>query len=1030
MSGLVDYAISHVRLVVVSLLFILVAGFSAYLTIPKEAEPDVQVPIIYVNVNQQGISPEDAERLIAKPLETQLKNVESLKEMRSVAFEGGAYLVLEFEAGFDADTAISDVRNKVDEVKAELPADADEPKVSEVNLSLFPIIVIGLGGDIPERTLVRLARSTETAIEQIPGVLSADVRGSRDEVIEIIAEPMLLQSYGLSIENLIASFRANNNLVAAGSLENSSGRFAIKVPSLVDTADDLLSFPIATSGSTTVTLGDVATVRPTFKDPTTVSRINGKPAIAIEVSKRAGANLIQTVDAIKYVVAQVTLDLPDTLEVTFSQDRSKEIRTMLNDLQNSVVTAVLLVFVIMLSTLGVRASFFIGIAIPGAFLAGILGLQLAGFTLNIVVLFALVLSVGMLVDDAIIVSEYAERRMGEGMPPQQAYALAAKRMTGPVVASTATRVAAFLPLIFWPGLAGEFMKYLPITLIATLSASMIIALVVTPSLGASIGKSSFNKSDIAYDDPFIRFIKVILRRPLATLGVTFAVLAAIVASYSRFGNGIEFFPEVEPEYALVQVRARGNLSIEEKDALVKRVEERILGLPELETVYSRVGGDQRGSTEVTEDTIGTIQFTFVDWRDRRSANEIMREIRNLTADIPGIIVEVNKPAAGPATGKPITIQLTSLDPEGLFNAALDVASVLRSHPDTRDVDDGLPLPGIDWTIDVDRAKAAQFNASPGTVGNALQLITTGIPVTDYRPDDSDKAVDVIVRYPQERRTLSELDTLFLNTTTGSVPISNFVTWEPEPKVGVINRVDGRRVVYLTANIAEGVQSASVQADVVKAIEALQLPRSISYKLSGEDEERQEASAFLGKAFGSALFLIFAILLAQFNKFSSVLITLTAVVLSTVGVLIGLMVMGQPFGVVMTGIGVIANAGVIVNNNIVLIDTFDRLRRDGMGAYDAVIQTCRERVRPVLLTAVTAILGVLAIAFGVNVDFIARSIEVGAPSTQWWQSLSTAIVFGLGFATILTLIVTPAILLVVNRSSLQGRPSARKAHSLR
>lgn len=723
MSRVIDYAISHVRLVVVSILFLFIAGVSAYSTIPKEAEPDVQVPIVFVNVNQRGISPEDAERLITKPLETQLNNIEGLKEMRSVSFEGGAYVVLEFEAGFDVDAALSDVRIQIDDVKGELPADADEPKVSEVNLSLFPIIVVGLGGDVPERTLIRLARAAESAIEQIPGVLSADVRGSRDEVVEIIAEPMLLRSYNLSIDDLIASFRTNNNLIAAGSIEGVSGRFSVKVPSLVDTVDDLLSFPIATSGSATITLGDVAEVRPTFKDQTSFSRINGKPAIAIEVSKRSGANLIEVVDTIKLIIGELSRDWPSTVEITFSQDRSTEIRTMLSDLQNSVLTAVLLVFMIMLSTLGARASLFIGIAIPGAFLTGILGLALAGLTVNIVVLFALVLSVGMLVDDAIIVSEYAERQMSKGMAAPQAYALAAKRMTGPVVASTATRVAAFLPLMFWPGLAGEFMKYLPITLIATLSASMIIALVVTPSLGAKLGKASHVNNEPARNDAFIRVIKTVLRQPLVTLGVTLAVLVTIVVSYGRFGNGVEFFPEVEPDYALVQVRARGNLSIDEKNTLVRHVEDRILGMPELETVYVRVGGNQRGSTEVTEDTIGTIQFSFIDWRERRSADEIMRDIRERTSDIPGIIVEVTKPAAGPPTGKPITIELTSLNPDDLFSSAKKVAQILRSHPETRDVDDGLPLPGIDWTIDVDRAKAAQFGASPTSVGSVLQLIT-------------------------------------------------------------------------------------------------------------------------------------------------------------------------------------------------------------------------------------------------------------------------------------------------------------------
>ncbi len=490
MKNPVDYAISHSRLTLATLLFLLVAGLSAYLTIPKEAEPDIKVPLVYVNVTQRGISPEDAERLILRPLETQLKSVANIKEMRSSAYEGGGNVVVEFEAGFDANRALADVRAKVDDAKRDLPRDADQPQVREVNLSLFPVLVVALGGDVPERTLLRMARNAKTAIEQLPGVLSAELRGARDEVVEIIAEPMLLKSYGLSLEDLVRSFSAGNSLIAAGAVESASGRFAVKVPALIETAPDILKYPVAATGSAAVTLGDVAEVRPTFKDATSITRVNGKPSIAIEVSKRTGANLIETVDATKAVVSELKKTWPGTVEVAFTQDKSKTIRSMLHELQNSVITAVLLVIVIMLLVLGGRASLFIGIAIPASFLSGILGLQLAGLTVNIVVLFSLILAVGMLVDDAIIVSEFAERRMAEGMDPKAAYSLAAKRMAGPVIAATLTRVAAFSPLMFWPGIVGEFMKYMPLTLIATLSASLVVALFFTPTLGALLGKAS------------------------------------------------------------------------------------------------------------------------------------------------------------------------------------------------------------------------------------------------------------------------------------------------------------------------------------------------------------------------------------------------------------------------------------------------------------------------------------------------------------------------------------------------------------
>ena len=1014
MFALIDYAISHARLTIATLIFLLLAGFVAYKTIPKESEPDVKIPVIYTLLSQRGISPEDAERLLLRPLETKLKAIGNVKEMRSTAFEGGGYVLMEFEAGFDSKSALADVRAKVDEAKRDLPKDADEPVVQEVNLSLYPVIVVGLSGTLPERSLLNLARIAKNAIEQVPGVLQAELRGARDEAVEIIAEPMLMKSYGISLDQLASATQASNSLVAAGALEGATGRFAVKVPALIERPSDMLKNPVVASPGAAVTLGDVAKVRPTFKDATSITRVNGQTAMTIEVSKRIGANLIDTVDGVKATVEKLKANWPEGVQVVYTQDKSKVIRQMLADLQNSVATGVLLVVVIILFALGFRASLFIGIAIPASFLAGVLGLYLAGLTVNIVVLFSLILAVGMLVDDAIIVSEYAERRMAEGMPPKEAYSLAAKRMAGPVIAATATRVAAFSPLLFWPGVVGEFMKYLPITLIATLSASLVVALFFTPTLGALLGRAAPVPHDERAADSglYMRTVKLALRRPGTTLALAAFLLVAVQVVYGKFGRGVEFFPNVEPDYGQVIVHGRDNISLEEKDRILASIEKRVLQFPSLQTVYTRVGEQPRGSSEITEDTIGIIQFEFADWKTRPAGHAIMDAIREQTADIPGILVEVTAPRAGPPTGKPIQVQLSATNPDLLPAAAKKVADILSRRADIRDLDDGLPLPGIDWKLQVDKAEAAKFGAGVNTVGSAVQLVTNGLKITEYRPSQTDKEVDILLRFPEDRRSLDQIDELRVQTPSGHVPIGNFVERMPTPRVGYINRVNANRVMTVSANVPEGVQSAKVQEDIARELAQVDLGLGVTFKMKGEDEEREKAGAFLMKAFGTAIFLIFAILLAQFNKLTSVALILTAVILSTIGVLLGLLFMGQPFGVVMTGIGVIANAGVIVNNNIVLIDTYDRLRREGVEAYDAIVETCRERARPVVLTAVTAILGVLPIAFGVNLDFLLREVTIGAPATQWWISLSTAIVFGLGFATVLTLIVTPAALMLI------------------
>src|SRR5712675_2466117 len=728
MSKLIDYAIDHSRLTIATLVFLLFAGLVAYVTIPKEAEPDVKIPIIYVQLSQRGISPEDSERLLLRPVETQLKSVGNVKEMRSTAFEGGGFVLLEFEAGFDSKAALADVRAKVDTAKHDLPRDVDEPQVLEVNLSLYPVLVVGLSGDVPERTLLRIARGAKNAIEQAPGVLAAELRGSRDEAVEIIVEPTLMKSYGIGLDQLGQLTQSFNTLIAAGALEGQSGRFAVKVPSLFEKPQDITKVPIIASPTAAVTLLDIAQIKPTFKDATSITRVNGRPAMTIEVSKRTGANLIETVDAVKYVVGLLQKQWPESVHVTFTQDKSKVIRQMLSDLQNSVATGVLLVAIIILFALGFRASLFIGIAIPASFLAGVLGLQLAGLTVNIVVLFSLILAVGMLVDDAIIVSEFAERRMSEGMPPREAYALAAKRMSGPVIAATATRVAAFSPLLFWPGVVGQFMKYLPITLIATLSASLAVALFFTPTLGALLGRASPVHDEGAQEGkrdrgPYMRTVRLALRHPGTTLALALALLVVVQMAYGKFGRGVEFFPKVEPDYGQVIVHARGNLSLDEKNLLVGDVEKRVLAFDGLKTVYSRIGEQPRGMGELSEDTIGVIQFEFADWRARPPAHTIMDAIRDKTADIPGILVEVTAPRAGPATGKPIQVQIGALDPAVLPAAANKVTAILAARSDIRDLDDGQPLPGIDWKMAVDNGEAAKYGAGVNAVGSAVQLVT-------------------------------------------------------------------------------------------------------------------------------------------------------------------------------------------------------------------------------------------------------------------------------------------------------------------
>ena len=1028
-------AFSYSRTVLSVLVFILIAGSFAYRDIPKESEPDIDIPIIYVTVSHDGISPEDAERLLIRPLEQELKTIEGVKEMRSSGYEGGANVLLEFDAGFDADTALQDVREAVDLAKTQLPTASDDPEVHEVNFSLFPVVVVILSGDVPDRALYDLARDLKDAVEGIGEVLEAKLAGNRDEVVEVIVDPLRLESYGLDPALAAATVSGSNLLVAAGVQDTGQGRFSIKVPGLFESVLDIVGLPVLTDGDSVVTVGDIAQVRRTFRDPSTYARVNGRPAVALEVSKRSGENVIATIEKIRAVVKSEQLNWPATLresvKVSYSQDRSDQIRTMLSDLQNSVLSAVILVMVVVIAVLGVRSGALVGIAIPGSFLTALLLLYLLEVSLNIVVLFSLILAVGMLVDGAIVVTEFADRRLSEAVPRRQAYLQASQRMAAPIIASTATTLAAFLPLVFWPGIVGEFMKFLPMTVLLTLSASLLMALIFVPTIGAVIGKpadissralrtlNAGESGDLfsisGFTGRYLTLLAQAVKRPGQVMALAIGLLIGVLLLYGRIGPGVEFFPDVEPDNAQIQVRARGNLSVDEQDEIMRAVEQRVLDIRGVRTFYTRVGGD--ANSEEAEDIVGSISLEFADWRHRPRVNQIFETLRERLVDFSGVIIDLRKEEGGPPVGKPLQLQLSSYYPELLVPAAAIVRAQFDGMTGLNSIEDSRPLPGIDWALQVDRAQAAKYGVDIGKVGNMIQMTTGGYKIGEYRPDDSAEEIEIRVRFPEPDRTVTGLSEVRVSTAAGSVPVSNFVVREARQKTGMLKRVDGFRVITIKADVDEGVLADTKLQELESWLANSPLDSRVQVTFKGEDEEQAKAKAFLGKAFVVALFVMALILVTQFNSFYQALLILFAVIMSTVGVLIGLMATGSPFGIVMNGIGVIALAGIVVNNNIVLIDTYVRLRQTIADPVEAVLRTGAQRLRPVMLTTATTILGLLPMMLGINIDFLSREVTQGAPSTQWWTQLSTSIVFGLSFATVLTLVVTPsALVLQANVSS--------------
>jgi len=1115
--NIIDFALSKARVFVGVLVFIIISGAATYITIPKESTPDVNIPIIYVSLSQTGISAEDSERLLVKPIEDEVKSVEGIKEVRSTAYSGGGNVLLEFDAGFNADQAIQDVREKVDRAKGDLPDEANEPTVNEVNISTFPILLISLVGDLPDRALQDLAVELQDEIETISSVLEAKIGGKRNEQVDILIDKTALESYDIDLQSLINTVRQNNMMVSAGGQDTGDGSFNVKVPGLFENIEDVLNTPIKSSGDSVITFRDIASIKRTFEDRQTYAKVNGSNSVTIQVSKRIGENIIQTIDEVKRVVSVASSDFPPNINVLYSQDQSKYIKTMLNSLQNNVIAAIILVLIIILGALGVRSGLLVGLSIPGSFLSGLLALSIMGFTINIVVLFALILSVGLLVDGAIVVVEYADRKLKEGLSIVDAYAEASKKMSLPIISSTATTLAAFIPLIFWPGLAGEFMKYLPITLICVLTSSLFMALLFVPVLGTvlnniariflqiiipaifaliifnliSYGTGFINenylyipitiikyilpiivfififskiipriykltenkslKSDEITESAkilssesnlsvsnikgfigiYVKIISFLLNHPAKVLISAIVVLIAVNFSYTRIGSGVEFFPSVEPDLAKIVVFARGNLSVEEKKNYVERVENIILQIQnrnnEFKSIYS-LSGNVSEQSEGSEDFIGSISLEYNDWNKRRPSLVILDEILNTTKSIKGIKVETREQEGGPSSGKPINIKLTSNDKNILLFESEKLKKFIDNYPDLMNIEDNLPAPGIEWEINVDRKQASKFGVNISSIGNVIKLSTNGLKLGEYRPDDSNESIPMYLRYPNEGRTLDTINNLRISTQNGLVPISNFVDIKAANTVGNIVRVDSKNAINIQADVKPGVfadfkvkeleyvlgitnKTPFIKGKLMTELPRYKLDGNVRVELIGENQDQQEAQAFLIKAFSVALFMMLMILLLQFNSFYSGLLILFAVVMSTAGVLIGLMITGQAFGIVMTGVGVIALAGIVVNNNIILIDTFDFLKNKSDSVKEAIIKTGAQRLRPVLLTTTTTVLGLLPMVTMTNINFFTREVTRGSPDTQWWVQLSTAIVFGLIFATILTLIVTPSALML-------------------
>ena len=1066
MTTALEAILERPKTILTMMVVLILAGVGSFLSIPKEARPSIDIPVYYISAGQQGISPRDAVRLLVKPLETQLRGLEGLDEIISMASTGHAGIILKFDIDSNKDKVLANIRDKVDRARSNMPSESDNPSIFETNLSLQPTITVTLSGKVPERALYQRTRQLKDEIEAISSVQEATMSGHRKEILEVLLDPDKLKSYNINPTELLQAFRENNRLVPAGFLDDGKARFNLKVPALVETVQDIDSIVIRQNDEGLVRLGDVAKIRRTFKDASSYTRVNGKPAIAIDVVKRIGTNIIENNREVRRVVTNFIKEWPSTIHVDFLLDESGFIFEVFGSLQSAIITAIVLVLILVIASLGFRAGLLVGLAIPSSFMMGFLILSIFDVTVNMMVMFGMVLTVGILVDSAIVVTEYAERKMAEGMPPDQAYSRAARLMFWPVVASTATTLAAFLPLLFWPGIPGKFMSYLPIVVIIVLTASLLTALIFLPATGALFVRvfgrlSKFFTRLLMHQFPswrqaagsrkkedgvakmlsaqaqldinqvpgltgiYLRFLRFVTAGLIGNGLVILIILTVTITVFTLFPSrnaGVEFFIEEEPDVGIFFVSARGNLSVEQIRDLSIEVEQEILKIPGIEnvimTAHSSADGGRGsgGGKDKPNDIIATLQLEFSDYCCRTRAVEIFSEMRQRMENMAGIKIETRAIEGGPPTGKAVNFDIKSTNYDLLLTTVAKVRSYMDGIKNLQDIEDGRSLPGIDWELTVNRELAGRYNASISSVGTMVQLITNGVLIGKYRPDDSEDEVDVRVRFPKDQRTLDGLRQLRLRTVNGQVPISNFVTMKAQPKVSSIVRRDGLYAISIKANLVPGAKFGNRGltpddkiTEISSWLDSQDWPKNIQFKFRGADEEQKKSSDFLLKAAAAALFLMFIILLTQFNSFYQTILTLSTIVLGIAGVLIGMMVTGQKFSIIMTGTGTVALAGIVVNNAIVLIDTYNRLRSEGIDIRQAILKTSAQRLRPIMLTTVTTILGLVPMALAININFFSKVIFVDAITSAWWVQLSTAIIFGLAFSTMLTLVLIPVML---------------------
>ena len=1011
---------------------IVLIGASSYISLPRESSPSIKIPYVFIATVYPGVSPQDIENLVTQEIEKEVKSISGVKEIKSVSRESFSSISVEFNTDVIIDDAIQKVRDKVATAKTKMPTDIKEPIITEINFSELPMMYVNLSGNIGLANLKKIGTQIQDKIEEIPGVLSADVIGGVDREVKIDADAERLKYYNVSFNDLINAVSAENLNIPGGAVDIGKSSFLIRVPGEYENPELMSNIIVKKNSDYPVYINDVAQVTYGYKERQTYARKNGIESITLPVKKRSGSNIIEISEKVHDILANNNGIIPEGISYSVTSDQSDFIKTTVHELENGIVTGVVLVMLILFFFMGIKNSLLVATSIPLSFLISFIVLGAMGITLNMIVLFTLILVLGIIVDDAIVVIENIYRlQEKENYNPHDASIEGPREVVFPVTIATLTIISSFFPLLFFPGIVGDFMKYLPITLIVCLLSSLFVAMIISPVQAAVFihYKKDRERSQKKKFRPIGRFLehfdevlfgralriyekvlRIALTHRRTVISITFLMLIIVFLIYGKFNYGTEFFPDTDPRQASITLTTPVGTNIDETNTITKELEKKIPELKDIKYIVTNVGSSNN-PLDFSGDGIPTksvITVTFFDKLDREQSSKIsIEQIRNALYMVPGGEVKIEKEQMGPPTGPPVNIEISGDDFVKIGILADEIKSQIKGIPGLTDLTDNFDEARPEIKIVVDREKAALYGLNTAMIGATIRTAVNGTTASKIREGKDE--YDVTVRLNKEQRNdISTIDNMYITNTKGEkIPISSVGSIEFSGGIGAINRKDLKRVVTVSAN-AEGRLGNDVLKDVQAKLKDFKLPDGYSISYTGEQEDQAETSAFLGKAMIIALMMIFFLMVIEFNSLRVPLIIMISVILSLIGVLIGLLITGTPFGIMMTGIGVIALAGIVVRNAIVLLDFQKELVSRGLNRDEALVQAGLIRMRPIFLTAAATILGILPLASGVDFDWRTLSWIVGGENSAFWRPMGVAIIFGLMVSTFLTLVIIPSI----------------------